>query len=170
MSTVTVRYATARDIGQLLELYEELAEGDPARSPADTESSRPAFTRILSDADHYVWVATSDGTVVGAAELVVVSNLTHHGRPWAVIENVIVKRSARHNGIGTRLLDHLLGIARERECYKVQLHSGKHRLEAHRLYRRLGFRPVAEGFKLYNDQTRTRVGARLARAGDRPPS
>jgi len=36
-------------------------------------------------------------------------------------------------------------------CYKVQLHSGKQRSEAHAFYRSLGFNVVAEGFKVYLD-------------------
>jgi ribosomal protein S18 acetylase RimI-like enzyme len=158
MSTITVRDADADDIGRLLELFQELAEGDPARMPADPATARAALSRILTDSDHHLCVASVNGTVVGAAELIVVPNRTHHGRSWAVIENVIVIGSARGNGIGTRLLKHLLAIAQARDCYKVQLHSGKQRTNAHRLYQRLGFRPVAEGFKLYYDGTRTSVG------------
>ncbi len=157
MSTITVRDAEAGDLDQLLELYQELAEDDPARTPRDAASARPELSRILSDGDRHLCVASANGNVVGAAELIVVPNLTHRGRPWAVIENVIVKGSARGKGTGTRLLEHLLAIARARDCYKVQLHSGKHRTDAHRVYQRLGFRPVAEGFKLYYDGTRTGI-------------
>lgn len=155
MSTITIRDAELGDVGQLLELYRELAEGDPARSPGDVATARSALSLILGESDHHLCVASVNGTVVGAAELIVVPNLTHHGRPWAVIENVIVNGSARSNGAGTRLLEHLLAIAHASDCYKVQLHSRKHRIDAHRVYQRLGFRPVAEGFKLYYDGTRT---------------
>ena len=157
MSTITVRDAETADLGQLLELYQELAEGDPARTPGDATSARPTLSQVLTDSDHHLCVASVNGTVVGAAELIVVPNLTHHGRPWGVIENVIVKSSARRNGAGTRLLEHVPEVAHARDCYKAQLHSGKHRTDAHRVYQRLGFRPVAEGFKLYYDGTRTTV-------------
>jgi ribosomal protein S18 acetylase RimI-like enzyme len=157
MSTITIRDAETDDLGQLLELYKELAEGELARTPRDAASARPTLSQILADRDHHLCLACVNGTVAGAAELIVVPNLTHHGRPWAVIENVIVMGSARGTGVGTRLLEHLLAIARARHVYKVQLHSGKHRTDAHRMYRRLGFRPVAEGFKLYYDGTRADV-------------
>jgi len=35
------------------------------------------------------------------------------------------------------------------------LHSGKQRAKAHRLYRKIGFNLVAEGFKIYFDATAT---------------
>ena len=66
---------------------------------------------------------------------------------------MIVGEASRGRGAGAALLEHLIGLAGESGCYKVQLHSGKQRLDAHRLHRRVGFRFVAEGFKLYLDET-----------------
>jgi GNAT superfamily N-acetyltransferase len=121
--------------------------------PADAEDSRQLLSDIIADRSRHLCVVAYGADVVGAAELVVVPNLTHHARPWAVVENVIVTKSARGNWAGTALIEHLVNVACARGCYKVQLHSGKQRADAHRLYRRLGFVPVAEGFKLYFDNT-----------------
>jgi GNAT superfamily N-acetyltransferase len=117
-----------------------------------------AFRAITSDRARHLCVATDGDEVVGTAELIVVPNLTHQARPWAVIENVIVGDATRGRGAGAALLEHLVDLARASGCYKVQLHSGKQRLDAHRLYQRIGFRPVAEGFKLYFDATRSTHG------------
>jgi ribosomal protein S18 acetylase RimI-like enzyme len=122
--------------------------------PADAELSLQVLASIISDPARHLCVATEGAIVVGAAELIVVPNLTHGARPWGVIENVIVTEAFRGSGAGTALLEHLLELAQASDCYKVQLHSGKQRVDAHRLYRRLGFRPVSEGFKVYFDATR----------------
>jgi hypothetical protein len=45
-----------------------------------------------------------------------------------------------------------LQFAQVANCYKVQLHSGKQRAEAHAFYRSLRFNAVAEGFKVYLDE------------------
>ncbi len=66
-----------------------------------------------------------------------------------------MSEKSRGQGAGTALLMHLINSAQDSGCYKVQLHSGKQRVDAHRLYRRVGFGPVAEGFKLYFDDTRS---------------
>lgn len=158
MSSFHVRQAEERDLERLLGLYGELAEGDAARAPAGADVSRDVFTTILSDRSRHLCVATDADAVVGAAELVVVPNLTHGARPWAVIENVIVTEAIRGRGAGTALLEHLIDLARASGCYKVQLHSGKQRMGAHRLYRSVGFAPVAEGFKLYFDEARSGRG------------
>ena len=63
----------------------------------------------------------------------------------------MVTHAQRGSGVGSAVLEHLLAIARQAGCYKVQLLSGKHRQRAHRFYRAIGFEPVAEGFKLYLD-------------------
>jgi len=81
--------------------------------------------------------------------------------PWAVVENVIVSGEIRGRGAGTALLEHLLKLVPAAGCYKVQLHSGKQRVDAHRPYRRLGFWTVAEGFKLYFDDTRSNLDNEL---------
>lgn len=69
-----------------------------------------------------------------------------------------MSEAIRGRGAGAGLLDHLIGVAKANGCYKVQLHSGKQRADAHRLYRTVGFKPVAEGFKLYLDDTASTVG------------
>ncbi len=145
-----VRDAEQRDLDQLLEVY---AEADFGRGTGDVEQPRAALRRILGDEAHRICVLVEDGAVLGAADLVLVDNLTHGGRPWAIVENVAVRTSARSQGAGTLLIEHLLEVARDHGCYKVQLLSGKQRTDAHRFYGRLGFEPVAEGFKIYLDGT-----------------
>lgn len=97
-------------------------------------------------------VAVLDGHLVGTADLLVLPNLTHHGKPWALVENVIVTGAARRTGVGRELVEHLIELARAAGCYKVQLLSDKQRVEAHDFYRSLGLDAVAEGFRIYFDQ------------------
>jgi GNAT superfamily N-acetyltransferase len=146
VGSVLVRAAGEQDLESLLGLYRELAEGEVARMPADAPDARPVLTEICRDRSHHICVAVDDGEVVGAAELVVVAKLTHHARPWAVIENVIVTEPARSNGAGIALLDHLVELARG--CAATRS-SCIPESSAPTLYRRQGFLPIAEGFKLY---------------------
>ena len=89
--------------------------------------------------------------MAGTVDVLTVTNLTHGGRPWAVVENVVVAGAHRRRGIGRALMHEAMGQARRAGCYKVQLTSGKHRADAHAFYRSLGFEAVAEGFKAYFD-------------------
>ncbi len=87
--------------------------------------------------------------MAGTADVLVVRNLTHHARPWAIVENVVVAGNVRREGIGRALMEHLVAVARSAGCYKIQLLSGKQRADAHSFYRSLGFDAAAEGFKLF---------------------
>jgi GNAT superfamily N-acetyltransferase len=151
VGSVLVRRARAADLDGLLSLYGELADVRVTAAPADRAASEPLLAAILSDERRQLVVAIVDGQLVGTADLLVVPNLTHHGKPWAVVENVIVARGVRRTGVGRELMSHLIEVARAAGCYKLQLHSGKQRVEAHEFYRGLGLDAVAEGFKIYFD-------------------
>ena len=61
------------------------------------------------------------------------------GRPYAVIENVVVTSDLRHRGIGKALLRYALARAWERGCYKAMLQTGSKSEAKHRFYRSCGF-------------------------------
>jgi GNAT superfamily N-acetyltransferase len=167
VTDVTVREACRSDLDDLLVLYVELAEDRSGAAPADAATSGAVLDAITQDRSRRLVVATVDGKVVGTVDLVIVPNLTHAGKPWAVVENVIVAREFRRQGVASQLMHHVIDTARSAGCYKVQLHSGKQRAaEAHEFYRRLGFEAVAEGFKLFLDGAVTPSNeARLGWAG-----
>jgi GNAT superfamily N-acetyltransferase len=144
---VVVRDAVAGDVGDLLEL---LAELHP-RYPGDPSRSAAILSEILGSRGRSLLVAGVDGVVLGTADLIVVANLSHEGAPWAIVENVVVRPHARGAGVGRALLDEILRRANADGCYMVQLLSLEHRLEAHAFYRRLGFEPAAQGFRVYLD-------------------
>lgn len=149
---MSVRRARPADLDGLLALYTELAEGRDGSVPAAAPAAGRILTAIVDDPARRLTVATVGGEVVGSVDLVVVPNITYHGRPWAVVENVIVAEEHRRTGVGARLMTAVLDEARAAGCYKVLLHSGKQRTWAHSFYRSLGFEAVAEGFKLYFDR------------------
>jgi GNAT superfamily N-acetyltransferase len=104
---------------------------------------------VLQEPRRTLLVATIDDEVVGTADLVIVLNLTHGGRPWAVVENVVVDEARRQQGIGRALLDEIDALTKAVGCYMVQLLSLNHRREAHSFYASLGYAPVARGFRHY---------------------
>jgi hypothetical protein len=50
---------------------------------------------ILGMPGRSLLVAEVDDTVVGTIDLLIVPNVTHGGRPWAIVENLIVDEAAR---------------------------------------------------------------------------
>jgi GNAT superfamily N-acetyltransferase len=149
---ILVRRAREADLAEILSLYEELSGSQRTAAPGDRVTSEPVLAAILADPRRHLTVATVESQLVGTADLLVVPNLTHRGKPWAIVENMIVASAARRTGVGTALMSRLIELARGAGCCKLQLVSGKHRAEAHEFYRSLGLDAVAEGFKIYFDR------------------
>jgi len=149
-----VRSARVSDLEDLLALYAELADSPSEATPANHPAAPGVLAAMLADPARRLVVATVDGVLVGTADMLIAQNLTHRARPWAIVENVVVSAGRRRTGVGETVMEHLIGIAREAGCYKIQLLSGDHRAEAHAFYRAIGFESVAAGFKLYLDGSR----------------
>jgi GNAT superfamily N-acetyltransferase len=111
------------------------------------------LTVILENGGMRLLVAQQDGAIVGTVTLVLVPNLTHGGKPWAQVENMVVEEGRRGTGVGRRFIEECLAVAREAGCYKVQLQSGNQRREgphdAHAFYAHAGFQPSSVGFRYY---------------------
>ena len=146
---VEVREAQDRDLDALLDLYEQLADGQSGSMPADPGRAAAILTEIRSVAGRALLVAVVDERVVGTADCMIVVNLTHAGKAFATVENVVVDADTRRAGIGSALMAAVLERAELAGCYKVQLISRKDRPAAHDFYRSLQFEASAEGFRRY---------------------
>ena len=145
-----VRSATTGDLPRLIELLSQLALDSPRE---DLSLPRPpaydaAMAEVLSDRRQTLLVAEVDGAVVGMACLVCVPNLSHVGKPYALVEDVVVEAAARGQGHGEAIMRSAIELAREAGCYKLVLTSNKGRADAHRFYERLGFKATHEGFRI----------------------
>jgi GNAT superfamily N-acetyltransferase len=151
-SETVVRPARVEDADALHDLYVELAEDRPDALPAGADEIGRLIAELASDTSRRLLVAeVESGAIVGTVDILINRNPTHGGRSWAVIENVVVSQALRRHGVGHDLMTQALQFAQAANCYKVQLHSGKQRAEAHAFYRSLGFDAIAEGFKVYLD-------------------
>ncbi|MEX0666663.1 MAG: GNAT family N-acetyltransferase [Acidimicrobiia bacterium] len=146
-----IRSATARDLSGVLEIYAQLAEQRAESLPATKDDAARILEEILADRRRVLLVAVTSRRVVGTADLVIVANLTHGGKPWAIVENMAVEEAERRTGVGASLMREIERRAREAGCYKVQLLSRKNRKEAHAFYDAVGYEASAEGFRRYFD-------------------
>jgi ribosomal protein S18 acetylase RimI-like enzyme len=112
------------------QLLPQLSSSAPAVTTAHLEElvSTPA-TRLLVARD-------ASGTIVGSLTLVVF-RIPSGLRVW--IEDVVVSELARGRGVGSALVRAALAMAEKAGARTVDLTSRPDRLEANRLYARLGF-------------------------------
>jgi GNAT superfamily N-acetyltransferase len=134
METDSVRLATRADLPAILVLYAQLND----EAPISLSQARRLFRQAGQRGQVY-FVAERGGLVAGTCNLTIVPNLTRGGRPYAVIENVVVDSSLRGAGLGKALMEAAVGRARDSGCYKVLLLSSAKRVEAHAFYQAIGF-------------------------------
>jgi len=98
---------------------------------------------FLADPRHHLVVAVADGQVVGAVSAV---DYVHPDKPapelW--INEVGVAPSHRRLGIGRRLMEHTIALARELGCQEAWVVTERSNVEAQRLYESAGGTPCPE--------------------------
>lgn len=94
------RPACVDDLRAILALHHQLHPTEQIDQPV----AAGTFGPILARPGTTPFVLDEDGTPVTTSYLVVVPNLTHGYRPFAVIENVVVDERHRRHGLGRRLM------------------------------------------------------------------
>jgi len=105
----------------------------------------PEDEAILADPHRYILgpggqicIAEQDGAVVGCCALVVMEPGVYE------LAKMTVSEDARGNGVGRRLLEFAIGVARQMSARTLYLESNKRAAAAVHLYEDLGFRHLPE--------------------------
>jgi GNAT superfamily N-acetyltransferase len=149
---VVVRDARPEDLPRIVALLQQLAEQGEhpeMEGPLVTDRHEAALRDLAADPRARLLVLEAEGRVMGSLAVYVLPNLSHGGRPFAIVENVIVDGAARGSGYGRLLMDRAVDLARDAGCYKVSLTSNNRRAAAHRFYERIGFTGTHRGFTRY---------------------
>lgn len=124
------------DLPGLLQLYTQLHDNP---MPQDTPSVQALWQSIRNDPNHHIFVAVEDGCIVSSCVLIIVPNLTHHQRPYGLIENVITDSAYRRRGFASDVLDCAKSLAVKENCYKLMLLTGSKEESTLSFYRRAGY-------------------------------
>ncbi|MDD4796388.1 MAG: GNAT family N-acetyltransferase [Eubacteriales bacterium] len=138
----TIRPALPDDLPRLLALYAHLHAQAPQRI-AD-EAVAAAWQAVCADSRQRILLGCADGLPIATLTVVLVPNLTHGGRPYALIENVVTHADFRRRGYGTALLREACAWAARQNCYKVMLMTGRHDQATLRFYQNAGFDPAGK--------------------------
>ena len=91
--------------------------------------------------------AFDDEKLIGTCTLNLCPNLSWSGRPYAIIENVIVTKKRRNEGVGKSILNFALKLAENKNCYKVALLTGSKKESVHKFYKTSGFTGSKTGYQ-----------------------
>jgi len=147
----TVTDARAEHVGDIVALIGQLRAQEGLDEPVTAESvlaylDDPATSVFVAvetaseddAADPVEPVAKAAFAVLGVLSLRVMLDL-FHGRPTALIQELVVDETARGRGIGGALLDAALDRARELGCVEVGVTTGEHNDAGQAAYRSRGF-------------------------------
>ena len=130
-----IRCATHSDYSSLIGLYTELHD----KVPFDDDTvGRNAWDELIAHPGTKVFCVEIDNKLVAATTIHVLPNMTYGGRPYGLIENVIISQNYRRLGIGSKVMQQAIDHAWSKKCYKIMLLTGQHR-EAAKFYEKLGF-------------------------------
>ena len=142
MTKITVRSATAADVGTILRFVKGLAafEHEPdAVKATEADLLRDGFG---PQPKFEVLIAEAEQEPVGFA-LFFPTYSTWEGRPGVHLEDIFVVEQMRGQGVGQALVTRLAAIAVERDCARLEL-SVLHWNPARKFYHALGLRHTEE--------------------------
>ena len=145
---IKIREIIQDDLEDLLKLYEQLGQNPFVQVD---EHILDVWNKILQNKDYHIVVADVEGKVVSTCTCVIIPNLTHNQRPYAVVENVVTDQNFRGKGYATSCLNYAKEIAIKNNCYKLMLMTGSKKEATLNFYRNAG----------YTDKTKTAFDQRV---------
>ena len=136
---LVIREAVLSDVQALHVLYTRHLTQFPPEEPQDMAQWAEMLTQFTADPGYHLLAGELDGQVVSSVTLIIVKNLTHNLRPYAVIENVVTHGDFQNRGYASALMDRASEIAKENNCYKIMLMTGSKKTSTLRFYERCGF-------------------------------
>ena len=148
---IKIREIIQDDLEDLLKLYEQLG---PNPFVQVDEHILDVWNKILQNKDYHIVVAEDEenSKIVSSCTCVIIPNLTHNQRPYAVVENVVTDQNFRGKGYATSCLDFAKEIAIKNNCYKLMLMTGSKKEATLNFYRNAG----------YTDKTKTAFDQRVS--------
>ncbi len=133
---MNIRKIVLEEIKGVLVLIDEY---DRPKSPWPNEEKVVSIFSSLIESGGCVVGAFENKKLIGTCTLNVCPNFSWSGRPYAVIENVIVSKEHRNKGVGKAILTYSKELARDIGCYKVALMTGSKRETTLKFYESAGF-------------------------------
>lgn len=134
-----IRRARPQDAPGLQELYLRYLTATPPEHPGTLAQWQEMLERFARREDYFLLVGEEAGRVVSSVTLILVENLTHGIRPYALIENVVTHGDFRGKGHASALLEEASRLAKEAGCYKIMLLTGSKQESTLRFYEQNGF-------------------------------
>jgi GNAT superfamily N-acetyltransferase len=140
---VKIRACIASDFEQIFSLLQQLW---PDKSLC-RQRLRAVYECGLASGTQRYLCAVEEGRIAAFCSITLKNNLRVEGT-LANIDEMVVNHGDRGRGIGSQLLQVVIGFAKERGCTRLELESAFHRVQTHEFYKRRGFQSRAYHFSM----------------------
>jgi glucosamine-phosphate N-acetyltransferase len=102
---------------------------------ADEDLMKTQYNKFCNE---YIktYVVVLDNTIVGTGRLIIEPKIHNNGKNMAHIEDVVVQQEFCSRGIGKMLIEFLVSVAQENNCYKTVLNCSTENIS---FYQQMGF-------------------------------
>lgn len=128
---VQLKESSEQAVADISNLLRQLRE-----DPAEHQASVKELKEITDDKNVVCVVAKEEGHIVGMATLYMI---TKFSKRVGFIEDVVVDSGQRGKGLGQKIMEHLIAIARTEKIKTLHLTSRPERTAGNALYQKLGF-------------------------------
>ena len=136
---IKFRKVERKDLGEVFLLLQQLTEID--YSNRDEED---CWNKFNSNTSSNSIVGLYKDEVIAYGSLVVENKI--RGEAAGHIEDIVVDNKVRGNNVGVMLIDELIKIGKEKECYRITLFCKEHLIK---FYNKNGFEVNSMAMKLF---------------------
>lgn len=138
---MSIRKLEADDIEQVYKLLNELYD-----NKIEYDIFAKKYNEVLKDKSFYGIIMEENSIIVGVLISRIINRLVK-SKDILFIDDLIVDKKHRNNGIGKLLLKNAIEYAKEQKCQTLELTSYIDNESAHKLYEQIGFEKRYFGFK-----------------------
>lgn len=129
---------------ELFDLYRQFYEQE-----SDIDGAREFLKARIQNDDSVIFIAINEETPIGFVQLYPSFSSVSMKRIW-VLNDLYVKKDARKNGAGEKLIQTAIQFARDTGAKGVLLETGKENVTAQRLYEKIGFHKESNFFYYFS--------------------
>lgn len=133
-----ISVATEEDVPALCTLLTLLFSQEVEFSPSPEKQIRGLLKIILNPHVGFVLVGKIDGAIVGMVNVLFTVS-TALGERVAILEDMVIAETRRGDGLGSKLIEQAITVARTQQCKRITLLTDASNLAAQHFYKRHGF-------------------------------
>ncbi len=145
MENLIIRSAKTEDIDKIITLLIEL--GRPKPDMDDKKRFPELIQSYLDDSDKEILIVRNSSDVIGMISIIYLTRLNQKQQEMYIPE-LIIQKEFRNTGIGKKLINAVIELAKKKNCHRIRLESGNQRTESHMFYEKNDFEQSALSFDL----------------------